>query len=41
MRLVFPALLLCVLFEARAEDSWKIQFFYDKADAVFDIRNLA
>ena len=41
MRLVFPALLLCALFEARAEDRWKIQFFYDKPDAVFDIRDLA
>jgi photosystem II stability/assembly factor-like uncharacterized protein len=41
MRFVFPALLLCALFEARAEDRWKIQFFYDKPDAVFDIRDLA
>jgi len=41
MRFVFPTLLLCTLFELRAEDRWKIQFFYDKPDAVFDIRDLA
>lgn len=41
MRFAFPALLLCALIQARADDRWKIQFFYDKPDAVLDIRDLA
>jgi photosystem II stability/assembly factor-like uncharacterized protein len=40
MRFLCPIVLLCTLC-ARADDRWKIQFFYDKPDAVFDIRDLA
>jgi Photosynthesis system II assembly factor YCF48 len=38
---LFPALSLWTLVCVQAEDGWKIQFFYDKADSVFDIRDLA
>jgi photosystem II stability/assembly factor-like uncharacterized protein len=41
MRAVFPALLVFLLPLAHAEDRWKIQFSYDKVDALFDIRDLA
>jgi photosystem II stability/assembly factor-like uncharacterized protein len=32
--------LLCFSASVAAEDRWKIQFFYDKADSVFDIRDI-
>jgi len=41
MRFVIPVVLLWALSPACAADRWKIQFFYDKPDAVFDIRDLA
>jgi hypothetical protein len=42
MRAVFPALFLLVLIPlAHTEERWKIQFFYDKPDAEFNIRDLA
>ena len=36
-----PALLLFVAPLARGQERWKIQYFYDKPDAVFNIRDLA
>src|SRR5579862_3791876 len=38
---VVSALMIGALPSAFAEDSWKIQFHYDKADSLFDIRDLA
>ncbi|MBZ5607415.1 MAG: hypothetical protein LAP38_04090 [Acidobacteriia bacterium] len=37
---IFPALLLCLAFSLHAEERWKIQYFYDQADSVLDIRDL-
>ncbi|HLG97067.1 MAG TPA: YCF48-related protein [Bryobacteraceae bacterium] len=41
MRSALPAVLALILPLAHAQEHWKIQFFYDKPDAVFDIRDLA
>lgn len=41
MRFALSAVLLCALFPAHAAERWKIQFFYDKPDAVLEIRDLA
>ena len=41
MRAAVPALLVLLLPLARAEERWKIQYFYDKPDAVFNIRDMA
>src|SRR5271166_6895989 len=41
MRIAFSVALLCALSPAHAADRWKIQFFFDKPDAVFEIRDLA
>jgi photosynthesis system II assembly factor YCF48-like protein len=32
--------LICFSFLAHAEDRWKMQFFYDKADSIFDIQDI-
>ena len=41
MRAAVPVLLLLLAGSAHAQESWKIQYFYDKPDAVFNIRDLA
>jgi len=41
MRAAIPALLAILLPVAGAADRWKIQYFYDKPDAVFNIRDMA
>ena len=41
MRFVLLAVLLGAFTTAYAADRWKIQFFYDKPDAVLEIRDLA
>jgi len=41
MRAAVPALLALLIPFARAEERWKIQYFYDKPDAVFNIRDMA
>ena len=41
MRAAFPILLLCLVPLAHGQERWKTQFFYDKPDAVFNIRDLA
>lgn len=41
MRLLIPAVFALILPFAQGEERWKIQYFYDKPDAVFDIRDLS
>jgi hypothetical protein len=41
IRAAVPALLILLIPFARAQERWKIQYFYDKPDAVFNIRDLA